>query len=180
MSADDSRYRTRAFEAGDAPSGFRCGKHSLDDYFRRHAGRNDSLGIGRTFVLPRAPDESALPAVLGYYTLSMADVLPDEVREFMPSALPRYPLPVALLGRLAVDERAHGRRLGEALLIDAPSHIGDASTLLGCVGVIVDALDEGAAGFYAAYDFEPIGDDRYPRRMFLPIATMREALRGDP
>ena len=176
MSSDETSYRTRPFEANDSRSGFRCGKHSLDDYFRRHAERNESLGIGRTFVLAREAEETDLPAVLGYYTLSMALVRADEVEDHFAGKLPRYPLPVALIGRLAVDERARGRRLGEALLLDALARVVHASHLVGCVGVIVDALDGEAAAFYEAYDFEPTAGDGWPRPMFLPLATIEEAL----
>lgn len=176
MKSDDSAPRTRPFENADARSDFRCGKHSLDDYFHQHAANNNALGVGRTFVLTRDTGATDLPEVLGYFTLSMATVLANDVREQLPAKLPRYPLPVALIGRLAVDERARGRRLGEALLLDAMERIAEASTMLGCVGVIVDALDADAETFYAAYDFEPIGDAGWPRRMFLAMASIREAL----
>jgi len=62
--------------------------------------------------------------------------------------LPGYPMPVALIGRLAVDERARGRRLGESLLIDALERVVAAAEILACLGVIVDAKDEGAERFY--------------------------------
>jgi hypothetical protein len=92
----------------------------MDDYFRRHAAANDVLGIGRAYVLRRAPDQDpSLPVVLGYYTLSMALVASADIAESLERKLPKYPLPVALIGRLAVDERARDRRLGELLLIDA-------------------------------------------------------------
>ena len=87
--------------------------------------------------------------------------------------LPNYPMPVALIGRLAVDQRGQGRRLGERLLMDALRRVVDASTLVGCTGVIVDAKDDDAERFYAKYDFVRVPGDTGPRRMFLPIATAR-------
>jgi hypothetical protein len=65
--------------------------------------------------------DTSLPEVLGFYTLSMALLEGAEAAKVLAKKLPRYPMPVALIGRLAVDERAHGRRLGETLLIDASS-----------------------------------------------------------
>jgi hypothetical protein len=66
-------YVTMQIEPDDAGSGFSCGKHSLDDYLKRHAVRNDRAGIGRAYVLRRAEDDPPeLPHVLGFYTLSMA------------------------------------------------------------------------------------------------------------
>ena len=120
MAGDPEGYATSPIEPADASLGFRSGTHPMDDYFRRHAAANDVLGIGRAYVLRRAPDQDpSLPVVLGYYTLSMALVASADIAESLERKLPKYPLPVALIGRLAVDERARDRRLGELLLIDA-------------------------------------------------------------
>lgn len=116
--------------------------------------------------------------VLGYYTLSMALVASADIAESLERKLPKYPLPVALIGRLAVDERARGRRLGELLLIDALRRIADAAEMVGCVGAIVDAKTEAAEAFYVKYDFKTIQVDAWPRRMFLPMQTIRAALDG--
>jgi GNAT superfamily N-acetyltransferase len=180
MAGDPEKYGTSPIEPADASSGFRSGTHPLDDYFRRHAAANDALGIGRAYVLRRAPDQDqSLPAVLGYYTLSMALVASADIAESLERKLPKYPLPVALIGRLAVDERARGRRLGERLLIDALRRIADASEIIGCVGAIVDAKTEGAEAFYVKYDFNTIHADAWPHRMFLPMHTIKAALDGE-
>lgn len=71
MTGGGGRYVTRRIQPSDV-NDFSCGKHALDDYFRRHALANDASGVGRTYVLPRADDEVDLPSVLGFYTLSMA------------------------------------------------------------------------------------------------------------
>lgn len=84
-------------------------------------------------------------------------------------------MPVALIGRLAVDQRAQGRRLGETLLLDALHRVVDAARLLACLGIIVDAKDADAATFYSKYDFVALTEDGWPRRMFLHIATARAA-----
>ena len=113
--------------------------------------------------------------MLGYYTLSMALVEAAAIAAVLQAKLPRYPMPVALIGRLAIDTRAQGRRLGEALLLDALRRIVDAAGLVGCTGIIVDAKDHGAERFYANYDFVTVCADAWPHRMFLPIATARSA-----
>jgi hypothetical protein len=82
-------------------------------------------------------------------------------------------MPVALIGRLAIDHRAQGRRLGEKQLLDALPRVVDAASILGCMGVIVDAKDEDAERFYAKYDFVVVTEESWPRRMLLPIATAR-------
>lgn len=170
-------YVTARIEPDDARSGFRCGKHPLDDYFARHALTNDRDGVGRAYVLRRTEhDEPSLPQVLGFYTLSMALVESQQAAKAVKKKLPRYPMPVALIGRLAVDERAKGKRLGERLLLDAVRRVVDAAAILGCVGLIVDAKDEDAERFYAKYDFVTVHEETWPRRMFLPIAVAKAAL----
>jgi ribosomal protein S18 acetylase RimI-like enzyme len=179
MSEGNSPYDTEPIEPADAKAGFSCGNHALDDYFARHAVANDSSGVGRAYVLRRAPgDDAALPAILGFYTLSMASVESAHVSEVLKQKLPKYPMPVALIGRLAIDRRAQGRRLGEKLLMDALRRIVDVANLVGCLGVIVDAKDDAAEGFYARYDFATVTSASWPRRMFLAIGTARAVFEG--
>ncbi len=134
---------------------------------------NDRAGISRCFVL--RPEQADLPAVCGFYTLSMAAVQADSLSAVLKDRLPRYPLPVALIGRLAVDGRCRGRRFGETLLIDALSRVVGIADSIACVRVIVDAKAEGAERFYLKYDFATIEGEGWPRRMFLPMATVRTA-----
>lgn len=172
-----ARWRAAGIAGTDATSGFRSGVHALDDYFRRHAVANSEAGVGRAYVIRRTDgDDPSFPEVLGYYTLSMALIAAAAVEGALARRLPKYPMPVALIGRLAVDERARGRRIGEALLVDALRRVADASTLLGCVGVIVDAKDVVAEDFYVRYGFVTIEAATWPRRLFLPMATVRDAL----
>lgn len=175
-----STYATERITKADAASGFRCGKHALDDYFARHAFKNDEAGVGRAYVLRRGADDDVnLPVVFGFYTLSMAAVASEQATAALRQKLPKYPMPVALIGRLAVDERARGggRRLGERLLLDALRRVIDAADLLGCIGVIVDAKDADGEGFYTKYDFVVVTEE-WPKRMFLAIGTARDALAG--
>lgn len=163
----------RPITEADAASGFRCGKHPLDDYFARHAVANDRSGVSKAFVLP-GHVEAGEPEVLGYYTLSMALLGSAEASAVLRTRLPRYPMPVALIGRLAVHEQARGRGLGEMLLGDAFDRILAISDQIGCLGVIVDAKDEGAEKFYQKYAFTTVEETEFPRRMFLPLGSIRE------
>lgn len=176
MSEQVAPYVTSPIEAKDAKSGFSCGKHPLDDYLARHAIANDRVGVGRAYVMRRSDgDAVGLPAVLGFYTLSMANAEASEIARALRAKLPKYPMPVALIGRLAVDTRAQGKRLGEKLLLDAMRRVVDAAGIVGCTGIVVDAKDEGAEGFYGKYDFVTVSAAAWPHRMFLPIATARAA-----
>lgn len=174
-------HLTRRIGPADPSCGFRSGKHPLDDYFRRHALPNDEGSIGLAYVVPASVDDVAagLPTVIGFYTLSMAAAVSADVGSAISRKLPRYPMPVALLGRLAVDERARGRGLGEAMLVDALLRVVAAAEIIGCLGVVVDAKDEDAERFYEKYDFITVDGRSWPRRMFLPINVARVAL-GEP
>jgi hypothetical protein len=80
---------------------------AIDDYFARHALKNDRAGISRTYVLRRTDDDPpGMPEVLGFYTLSMANAESAQLALTLKQKLPRYPMPVALIGRLAIDSRA--------------------------------------------------------------------------
>ena len=86
--------------------GFVCGKHALYDFLRRHALGNDQNNVGLTYVLEATPAErkQGLPPIVGFYTLSMASVESSDVSWAVAAKLPRYPMPVALIGRLARDQ----------------------------------------------------------------------------
>ena len=131
-----SDFETEPLSASDVESDFSCGQPQLDDYFKRHALSNDWRGIGKTFVLhAKETDPKDLPHVLGFYSLFMAELatkLPSRLPRALRKGLPKYPLPVALIGRLAVDHRAQRHGLGERLLGDALARVHAAATLLGC------------------------------------------------
>ena len=164
---------TTPITSADLTGGFSCGEPALDEFFLRHALGNHERGIGSTFVL-HGPEDDA--GVLGYYTLSMADVDAKKVSKALRGQLPRYPLPVALIGRLAVQQAAQGQRVGQRLLVDALRRVHLAARHVGCVGVLVDAKNERAEGFYLRYGFVPIEVTTWPHRLFLPMGTLIAAL----
>jgi ribosomal protein S18 acetylase RimI-like enzyme len=168
-------FITEPIGEADPGAGFACGEPALDAFFARFALPNDRRGLGRTFVIRKnAAADPTGPAVLGFYTISMADLEAGRVPPDLRAGLPRYPVPVALIGRLAVDLRARGRGIGERLLTDAFVRVMEASRHVACLGVVVDAKHERAAAFYVRYGFitlETAGP--FPRRMFLPMATLR-------
>lgn len=148
--------------------GFECGKPSLDTFLKQQARQHDERRIGKTFV---AVEEDSLE-VIGYYTLATGKVafenLPDTRK--LP---PNLPVPVILLGRLAVDRRQKGRRIGEQLLLHALWRAQQVGKQAGVYAVEVDALDEEARGFYLRYGFVPLQDDLL--HLYLTMKTI-EAL----
>lgn len=137
----------RSLRESDDRSLFRSGDDDLDRFFHRFAGQNQFrhyLGVTYVAIEDRR--------ILGFATVAPGyveiDALPDSVRR----KLPRYPLPVLRLARLAVDESARGQRLGEQLLRFVLKLAIRMANEYGCTGVVVDAKPE-AVAFYAKYGF---------------------------
>ena len=157
-------YRIAPLDSTHDRSGFDCGEPSLNDFLRRYARQNDEKGLGRTFVavLPDAP------RIYGYYTLSSGSVESETV----PEKLPRYPTPVALLGRLAVDESTKGQGLGKILLLDALQRILLLAAQLGIYAIEVHAINPSARSFYLKYGFKPLLDDEM--HLYLSLKDIRK------
>lgn len=145
---------------------FCCGEPLLDEFLRTLVTQYDKRRLGKTFVAVR-PGQMA---VLGYYTLASSALAFAHLPSTAAKRLPKHPLPVVLLGRLAVDESLQGIGLGAALLMDALRRSLDLSKSLGVFAVEVVAIDDRAAAFYAKYGFMPLLDN--PRHMYLPMATI--------
>jgi predicted GNAT family N-acyltransferase len=141
---------------------FDCGVEELNSYLQRYSGQHERKGIGRTYVARKNEERR----VLGYYTISSSAVAFDVV----PENLPRHPVPVALVGRLAVDNIARSQRLGETLLIHALRSAQRAAKIVGMYAVVVDALDESAKRFYGKYGFNELTDDHL--HLYLPMKAI--------
>ena len=155
-------------------SAFACGKASLDDFIRTRVGQYEKRRLGKTFVAVPAGEKR----VIGYYTLAAGAVLFEHLPTAASRKLPKHPVPVILLARLAVDQSAQGQRLGEGMLLDALQRSLNLSVNLGAYAVEVHALDDSAVAFYVKYGFSPLLDN--PKHMYLPLATIEKVLnRGD-
>jgi ribosomal protein S18 acetylase RimI-like enzyme len=146
---------------------FSCGHASLNDFIRRYAGQNERNGVSRTFVAVH-PGSAV---VLGYYSLSAGSVEFATLTEEQRKHLPRYPVPTAHLGRLAVDATQQGKGLGSFLFIDALRRIAAADRHIAVHAVEVVAIDDAAKGFYLKYGFTELLDD--PRHLYLSMKTVR-------
>jgi predicted GNAT family N-acyltransferase len=110
--------------------------------------------------------------IAGYYSLSATSFEKVELPPAL-ARLPHYPVPAAVLGRLAVALTHRGQGLGETLLLDAVQRVLRASQALAVHAIVVDAKDERAREFYQRYGFRPFTS--LPRRLFLPLATFEKA-----
>ena len=145
---------------------FDCGEQSLNEYLRQYANQNIKRRINKVFVAspPEAPQQ-----VIGYYGLSAGSLDAGNLPEDLRKKLPRYPVPVVLLGRLAVAESHQGQGLGSILLVDALQRIVQASQVMAVYAVVVDALNARAAEFYQQFGFIPLPNQ--PLKLFLPMDT---------
>ena len=146
---------------------FACGHASLDYWLKRRALRNQASGGSRTYVVCEGSK------VLAYYCLATGAVeartAPGRVRRNMPD-----PIPIMVLGRLAVDASLHGKGLGTGLLKDAILRTLKAAQIAGIRALLVHALDDQAAAFYRNHGFTDSPID--PHVLMLPLETAGRAV----
>jgi len=144
-------------------AGFDCGRAELSNWLHQIARQHQDKGLSKTFV---ATLETAPTHICGYYALTLTEVDTAALAEAHRKKLPRM-IPGVRLGRLAVDKKYQGKRLGELLLMDAIERVRLIHQHAGVVGLFVDAIDAKAAGFYAHFGFEAFKDDSL--KLFLPV-----------
>jgi len=162
--------RIELLASGHDRTGFDCGEPALDDFLRRQAGQLQRRGFGKTYVA--LGDDGA--SVRGFITVSVGQM----AAALMPPALklPRYPVPILRIGRLAVDHRYQGLGIGQDLLAFALHLALDFADRVGLWAVVIDAKHETAAAWYRRLGFIATLDD--PLCLFLPIGTVRETRSG--
>lgn len=144
----------RPLDGDTDTAGFECGEKALDAYLQRYATQDVKRGVARVFV---AAPIGQPTRIAGFYTLSAASVAAEALPEALPEALrkklPRYPVPAALLGRLAVSQQDQGMGLGAILLADACRRVAAASETLAVAAILVDAKSAQVAAFYQHFGF---------------------------
>ncbi len=151
-------------------SHFTSGVPALDSWLQGKARLNEAKGGARTYV---ACDGDR---VVGFYSLAASAVEKRRVSSRVGRSMPE-PVPVILLGQLAVDANYQERRLGSDLLIDAAGRALAAARVIGARAVVVQAIDEAAAAFYGRFGFRPFSD-REPLMLLLRISELRALLRA--
>ncbi|MGN6273107.1 MAG: GNAT family N-acetyltransferase [Protaetiibacter sp.] len=163
--------RPRPITPHDDVSPFGCGQPSLDSWLHLRAIKNEVSGFSRTFV--SIERDSGL--IAGYYCLSASSL----AREDASGALARNapdPIPVLLIGRLAVDARFQRLGVGSSLLQDAVLKSIEASRLIGSRAILVDALDDDAVAFYSRAGFALV--PRSSRVMYLLMKDVEATVIG--
>lgn len=146
---------------------FPSGVETLDTWLKRRALKNQGSGASRTFVVCEGS------RVVAYYALASSavavDAAPGRFRRNMPD-----PIPVVVLGRLAVDQSQQGKGLGRALVQDAGRRVLQAADAIGVRGLLVHALSADAKAFYERLGFDPSPLD--PLILMIMLADLQAAL----
>ena len=159
----------RRLEKSDDKASFDCGVEPLNTYLKRFARQNQRLSIGITYIATYPGDNQ----ILGYYTLSAGDIQFENMPEELNKKLPKYPIPIARIGRLARDLSVKGQGVGTLLLINAFERVLKISDELEINGIEVDAKDEHAKNFYQSFGFEELFDDEL--HLYISIKTIKAA-----
>jgi GNAT superfamily N-acetyltransferase len=146
---------------------FDCGTHSLNHWLTRQALKNEASGASRTYVV--CTDNT----VVGYYSLAAGAVVRTEAPKPMQRNMPD-PIPVMVLGRLAVDLARQGQGIGRALLRDAILRVLRAAEIVGVRAILVHAISEEAKRFYLSHGFQESPIE--PMTLCLALGTARQAI----
>ena len=149
---------------------FNCGEPTLNNWLYRRALQNQESGASSTYVI------TAGKGVVGYYTLAAGSVAretaPGRVRRNVPD-----PVPVVVLGRLAVDLEFQDRGIGRALLRDAVLRSLQAAHIIGVRAILVHALSDEAKAFYESWGF--VSSPVNPMTLMVTVAEAKKALLSD-
>lgn len=147
-------------------TGFRCGVPELDDFLHRFAAQQSARGVSAVYVLVESDQPSR---ILGFYTLSAAQVDVSHLSASDRKKLPRYPVPCFRMGRLACSAVHRGQGLGKLLLGCAVERCLQARKQVAAFAVLVDAKNDSASAFYQHYGFTPCVDS--PLSLYLPLGN---------
>jgi len=151
--------------------GFDCGEPSLNQYLHRYATQDIKRRVSRVFVA----SPSGIPEqVIGYYSVSAGSLEAAELHDAHQRRLPRYPVPIATLGRLAIALNFQGQGVGSILIADALRRVTRASQVMAVYAMVVDALSEQAGDFYKRFGF--ISLPGQPLKLFLPLDAAKNLI----
>ena len=148
--------------------GFASGREGLDRFLVRHAWLSQQANASRTYVA--VSDEQ----VIGYYTLVFVQVSRDTAPTRVAKGLPRHPVPIMVLARLAVDAAWQRQGIGSGMLKDAIVRTLSAAEIAGLRALVVHAKDEAARGFYERFDFAPSPSD--PLHLFVLVKDLKRLI----
>lgn len=156
--------------SADSAEAFDCGQPALNQFLQRHALVNQKANSAQTWVCCLRGE------VVGFYSLAVGSVDPEDANPLVMKGLARHPVPVMILARIAVDRDHQGKGLGKALLRDALLRTAQAADIAGIRCLLVHAKDEAARQWYESWEFEPSPTDPY--HLFLLLRDLKALLAG--
>jgi len=171
----------RLLEKADDRKSFRSADDDLDSFFQKYAWQNQFRHhVGNTYVAVERRN------ILGFMTIAPSAIETDRLPADIKKTLPRYPIPVLRVARLAVSVHAQGQGVGKRLMRAAFAMAIELREKLGCAGVVVDAKRD-AESFYSSLGFEAlevieglIEEKPAPKPMFLAIREIEVAIKIAP
>ena len=149
---------------------FDCGKEALNRFLREQARQNADRHLGVTYVVVPNPGSSEIQ---GYFTLVTRTVESQQLLT-PKKKLPAGPIGVVLLGRLAVDRRFQGQKLGQRMLLRAMAQVEQAGQQVGVYALVLDTLDEQARDWDLSLDFGFVSLPEQPHRLFVSLAFIQQ------
>jgi GNAT superfamily N-acetyltransferase len=166
-------FRLERLEARHDLDPFDSGSRSLDFWLKQHAFAAQQMDSARTFLLvDREVD------VIGYFSLTMGSMLRADAPTKLVRGMPSYPVGIVLLARLAIDRKYQGSGLGGLLLAESLRKAVAAGEAAAARLVVVDAIDESAARFYARYGFVALPE--HPLRLYRRMKDVRASIEPPP
>jgi len=146
---------------------FACGVDALDDWIRHQAGQAQRKRLASVWI---ATPEDRPAEMVGYYSLAPMQIAFEDAPPSLRKKLPRYPITVSLIARLAIDLRWQRQGMGGVLVVDALARSLRASEAVPTQAVVVHAKDDAAAVYYKSFGFQPF--PARPLDLFLPMASV--------
>jgi GNAT superfamily N-acetyltransferase len=162
--------RIEPLQASHALEGFDCGEEALNRFLLRFALVNQPAQASRTYLALHG-DALHGDEVLGFHTLVVGAVSPEQAPERIRKGLANHPIPVMVLARLAVARSHQGQGLGAGLLKDAIGRTLAAAAIAGIRAMVVHAKDQQARGFYEHFGFRPSPTD--PLHLFVLLKDLQ-------
>ncbi len=152
----------------DGVESFDCGHVALNEFLQRFALVNQRSNSSQTYASCNAGQ------VAGFYSLAVGSVEPSNSAPRVIKGIPRHPVPVMILARLAIDQRYQRQGLGKALLKNALLRTVQAADIAGIRALLVHAKDEEARNWYRQWEFEESPTDAY--HLFLLVKDIKALL----
>lgn len=161
------QLRIEKLDRTHAVEPFTCGQPELDRFLVRHALQAQQSNSSQTYLALSSGE------VVGFYTIVAGEVHHADAPERILKGMPRHPIPLLVLARLAVSSSAQGRGIGRGLLLDALGRTLQVANIVGIRALAVHAKDERAVAFYRHFGFASSPTD--PRHLFMLIKDIRLA-----